>query len=43
MPTGLSVRFPAIDAMTTGFKRKDLIILAARPSMGKTALVMNMA
>ena len=40
---GLSVRFPAIDAMTTGFKRKDLIILAARPSMGKTALVMNMA
>lgn len=40
---GLSVRFPAIDAMTTGFKKKDLIILAARPSMGKTALVMNMA
>jgi replicative DNA helicase len=40
---GLSVRFPAIDAMTTGFKKKDLIILAARPSMGKTALAMNMA
>lgn len=40
---GLSVRFPSIDAMTTGFKKKDLIILAARPSMGKTALAMNMA
>ncbi|HHT74063.1 MAG TPA: replicative DNA helicase [Firmicutes bacterium] len=40
---GLSVRFPAVDAMTTGFKKKDLIILAARPSMGKTALAMNMA
>lgn len=40
---GLSVRFPSIDAMTTGFKKKDLIILAARPSMGKTAFAMNMA
>lgn len=40
---GLSVRFPSIDGMTTGFKKKDLIILAARPSMGKTALLLNMA
>lgn len=40
---GLSVRYPSIDGMTTGFKKKDLIILAARPSMGKTALVLNMA
>ncbi len=40
---GLSVRFPSVDAMTTGFKKKDLIILAARPSMGKTAFAMNMA
>lgn len=40
---GLSVRFPSVDAMTTGFKRKDLIILAARPSMGKTAFAINMA
>lgn len=39
---GLSVQFPSIDGMTTGFKKKDLIILAARPSMGKTALVLNM-
>ncbi|HHX01291.1 MAG TPA: replicative DNA helicase [Firmicutes bacterium] len=39
---GLSVRFPSVDAMTTGFKKKDLIILAARPSMGKTAFALNM-
>ncbi|NLM25329.1 MAG: replicative DNA helicase [Firmicutes bacterium] len=39
---GLSVRFPSIDGMTTGFKKKDLIILAARPSMGKTAFALNM-
>ena len=39
---GLSVRYPSIDGMTTGFKKKDLIILAARPSMGKTALALNM-
>ncbi|MFA7175268.1 MAG: DnaB-like helicase C-terminal domain-containing protein [Kiritimatiellia bacterium] len=42
-PYGLPVRFPEIDMLTTGFKNKDLIILAARPSMGKTALVLNFA
>ena len=42
-PSGLPVRFPAIDVMTTGFKNKDLIILAARPSMGKTSLALNFA
>ncbi|MBO8125701.1 MAG: replicative DNA helicase [Firmicutes bacterium] len=42
-PYGLFVRYPAIDSLTTGFKKKDLIILAGRPSMGKTALVLNFA
>jgi len=40
---GLSVRYPSVDLMTTGFKKKDLIILAARPSMGKTSLALNFA
>jgi len=40
---GLSVRFPAIDVLTTGFKNGDLIILAGRPSMGKTSLALNFA
>ena len=33
--------YPSVDAITTGFKNKDLIILAGRPSMGKTALALN--
>lgn len=43
LPYGLFVRYPAVDSLTTGFKKKDLIILAGRPSMGKTALVLNFA
>jgi replicative DNA helicase len=38
---GLSSGFRNIDEMTGGFKNEDLIIVAGRPSMGKTALAMN--
>ena len=35
--------FPSLDALTSGFQKGDFIIVAARPSMGKTAFVLNMA
>ena len=41
--TGLSSGFPDLDYMTAGFQPSDLILLAARPSMGKTALALNIA
>jgi len=40
--TGLSSGFTDLDAMTAGFHPSDLILIAARPSMGKTALALNM-
>ncbi|MBE3584168.1 MAG: AAA family ATPase [Limnochordaceae bacterium] len=40
---GLSVRYPSVDLMTTGLQPRDLIVLAARPSMGKTSLALNFA
>lgn len=40
---GLSCGFDQIDSLTGGFQNSDLIIIAGRPSMGKTALAVNMA
>ena len=40
---GETIGFEALDRRTTGFNAGDLIIIAARPAMGKTALVLNMA
>lgn len=43
MITGLSTGYAALDAMTTGLHAEELIILAARPAVGKTAFVLNIA
>ncbi len=40
---GETTGFEALDRRTTGFNAGDLVIIAARPAMGKTALVLNMA
>lgn len=41
--TGVSSGFRDLDQITSGFQPSDLIILAARPAMGKTALALNFA
>jgi replicative DNA helicase len=41
--TGVPSGFVELDELTSGFQRSDLVIVAARPSMGKTSLVLNMA
>ncbi|MEW6253019.1 MAG: replicative DNA helicase [Planctomycetota bacterium] len=42
-PTGAPSGFPELDRLTCGFQASELIIVAGRPSMGKTALGLNMA
>jgi replicative DNA helicase len=41
--TGLATHFTDLDRLTSGFQKGELIIIAARPSMGKTALAINIA
>lgn len=41
--SGISSGFSALDILTQGFQKSDLIIIAGRPSMGKTALSLNLA
>jgi replicative DNA helicase len=41
--TGVPTGYTQLDNMTSGLQNSDLIILAARPSMGKTALALNIA
>jgi replicative DNA helicase len=41
--TGVPTGFPSLDKITYGWQKTDLIILAARPSVGKTAFALNLA
>ena len=41
--TGITSGFRDLDAMTFGFQRAEMIIIAARPSMGKTSFALNIA
>jgi replicative DNA helicase len=41
--TGITSGFKDLDAMTFGFQRAEMIIIAARPSMGKTSFALNIA
>ncbi len=40
---GIATGFPAIDNILSGFQKSDLVILGARPGLGKTALALNIA
>jgi len=40
---GIPTGFPSLDGLTTGFKNGDMIVLAARPSQGKTSLALTIA
>jgi len=41
--TGIATHYADLDEMTSGLQRSDLVIIAGRPSMGKTAFAMNIA
>jgi len=41
--TGLATHYTDLDEMTSGLQKSDLVIIAARPSMGKTAFALNIA
>jgi len=41
--SGISTGFPSLDNYTSGWQNGDLVIIAARPGMGKTAFVLSMA
>ena len=41
--TGISTGLPSLDNLIVGFKNQEMIVLAARPSIGKTSLALNMA
>src|SRR5205809_1617416 len=41
--SGISSGFTDLDALTTGFQKSDLVVIAARPSVGKTSFALNIA
>ena len=41
--TGVASPFPELDEMTAGFQKGDMVLIAARPSMGKTTFALNIA
>jgi len=42
-PTGIASGFPELDDKTSGFQEGDMVLIAARPSMGKTTFALNIA